>query len=92
MAADNHPVGPRKKPQASSPSTSLKRHRGDDDQSDRFGHLQKLLNLPRRLGVSHRVVNVLVPEVSLQSAGVVALGGQRETAGVPQHVRVSLEA
>jgi hypothetical protein len=23
-----------------------KRHRGDDDQSDRFGHLQKSLNLP----------------------------------------------
>jgi hypothetical protein len=46
MAADHHPVGPRKKTQANSPSTSLKRHRGDDDQSDGFGHLQKSLNLP----------------------------------------------
>jgi hypothetical protein len=36
----------RLKPQTNSPSTSLKRHRGDDDQSDRFGHLQKSLNLP----------------------------------------------
>ena len=41
MAADDHPVRPRKKPQ-----TNSKRHRSDDDQSDRFSHLQKSLNLP----------------------------------------------
>ena len=46
MAADQHPVRPRKKPQANSPSTSLKRHHRDDDQPDEFGHLQKSLNLP----------------------------------------------
>ena len=33
-----------------------------------------------------------MPQVSLQSPGIVALVGKREAACVPQHVRVSLEA
>ena len=32
------------------------------------------------------------PEIGLQRPGVVALVGQREATGVPQHVRVNLEA
>ena len=43
MAADNRPVRPRA--QVNSPSTSLKRHRSDD-QPDELRHLQKSLNLP----------------------------------------------
>ena len=33
-----------------------------------------------------------MPEVGLKGARVVPLGGQREPAGVPQHVRMRLEA
>ena len=40
----------------------------------------------RQLGVSHRVLDVAVAEVSLQRSGIVALVGQRKAAGVPQHV------
>jgi hypothetical protein len=46
----------------------------------------------RQLGVAHRVLDVLVPEIGLQRPRVVALIGQRITAGVPQHMRVDLEA
>jgi len=45
-----------------------------------------------QLGVPNRVLNVPVTQIRLQSARVVAFIGQREAAGVPQHVRVSLEA
>ena len=45
-----------------------------------------------QLGVAHRVLDVLVPEIGLQSARVVPLVSQGEPTGVPQHVRVSLEA
>jgi hypothetical protein len=40
----------------------------------------------RHFGVSHRVLDILVAEVMLQRAGVVAVIGQLEAAGVPQHV------
>ena len=46
----------------------------------------------RQLRVPHRVLDVLVPEVGLQRPRIVALVGQREAAGVPQHVRVGWEA
>jgi hypothetical protein len=36
----------------------------------------------RQLGIAHRVLNIFVPKVSLKGTGVVALGGQREPAGV----------
>jgi hypothetical protein len=39
----------------------------------------------RQLGVTHRVLNVSVPEPSLQRPGVVAGIGQRVAAAVPQH-------
>ena len=38
------------------------------------------------------MLNVLVPEVGLQGAGIVALVGQRKATGVPKHVRVRREA
>jgi hypothetical protein len=38
------------------------------------------------------VLNILVSEVSLQGSRIMPLVGQREAAGVPQHVRVDLEA
>jgi len=40
----------------------------------------------RQLGVAHRVLNVLVAEVGLQSAGIMPFVGQGESKGVPQHV------
>ena len=46
----------------------------------------------RQLGVAHRVLNVLVPEVDLQGAGIVAFVGEGKAAGMAQHVRVGLEA
>jgi len=44
------------------------------------------------LGVAHRVLDVLVPEIGLQGARVVSFGGEREPAGMPEHVGVGLEA
>ncbi|MEH2545730.1 hypothetical protein V1283_002375 [Bradyrhizobium sp. AZCC 2262] len=44
-----------------------------------------------QVGVTNGVLDILVPQVRLQSPCVVALGSQRETAGVPQHVRVRLK-
>ena len=46
----------------------------------------------RQLGVSHRVLDVAVAEVSLQRPGIVALVGQRKATGVAQHVRMSRKA
>jgi hypothetical protein len=43
-------------------------------------------------GVSHRVLDVAVAEVSLQRSRIVALVGQRKTTGVAQHVRMSRKA
>jgi len=42
----------------------------------------------RELGVSHRVLNVLVPQIVLQRARVLPVVGELEAAGVAQHVRV----
>src|SRR5215813_15506665 len=44
-----------------------------------------------QLGVTHRVLNVSVPEPSLQRPGVVAGVGQGIAAGMPQHVRMYRE-
>src|SRR2546425_1907083 len=44
-----------------------------------------------QLGVAHSVLDVLVTEVGLQCASVVASVGQGVTARVPQHVRVNRE-
>ena len=46
----------------------------------------------RQFGVAHRVLDIAVPEVGLQRARVVPLVGQGVAAGVPEHVRVRLEA
>ena len=45
----------------------------------------------RHVGVSDRVLNVLVPEVVLQGAGIVAIVGELKSAGVPKHMRVNRE-
>jgi hypothetical protein len=45
----------------------------------------------RKLGIAHRVLNVLMPEPGLQRPAVVAGIGQRVAAAVPQHVRVDWE-
>ena len=42
----------------------------------------------RKLGVAHRVLDVFVPEVVLQGAGVVAIVGELEATGMAQHVRM----
>jgi len=46
----------------------------------------------RQFGVAHRVLDIAVTEVGLQRPRVVALVRQGEAAGVPEHVRVGLEA
>src|SRR5437868_244056 len=45
----------------------------------------------RKLGVTHRMLDVLVSEVVLQGARVVPVIGELETTGVAQHVRVDRE-
>ena len=45
----------------------------------------------RKLGVAHRVLNVLVAEIGLQRTCVVASIGERITTRMPQHVRVHRE-
>jgi hypothetical protein len=45
-----------------------------------------------QLGVPHRVLDVLVSEIRLKRAGVMAFGSQGEPAGMPQHVRMRLES
>jgi hypothetical protein len=42
----------------------------------------------RQPGVAHRVLDILVPKVMLQGAGIVAVVGQFEAAGMAQHVRM----
>src|SRR4029450_9473864 len=46
----------------------------------------------RQLGVTHRVLDITMAQVSLQSPGVMALVCERKATGVPKHVGVSLEA
>jgi hypothetical protein len=43
------------------------------------------------LGVSDGVLDIPVPQVGLQAAGIDALVRKRKTAGMPQHVRVNQE-
>jgi hypothetical protein len=45
----------------------------------------------RKLGVSNSVLDVLVPEVVLQSPRVVAIVGELEPTGMAKHVRVDRE-
>src|SRR5262245_8890170 len=45
----------------------------------------------RHFGISDRVLDVLVPEVVLQGARVVAVISQLEAAGMAKHVRVDRE-
>ena len=45
----------------------------------------------RQLGVAHRVLDVAVPQIGLQRAGIDAVIGELEAAGVAQHVRVHWE-
>src|SRR5262245_60489826 len=45
----------------------------------------------RHFGVAHRVLDVLVPEVVLQSPCVVAIIGELEPTGMAKHVRVDRE-
>ena len=49
---------------------------------------------PRRcqLGIAHRVLDILVAEVGLQGARVVPIVREFITAGMPQHMRMRLEA
>jgi hypothetical protein len=46
----------------------------------------------RQFGITHRVPNVAVAKVSLKRLGIVSLTCECVAAGVPQHVRVDLEA
>jgi len=58
-----------------------------------FSALPEILEPRRRqLGIAHRMLDVPMPQVSLESSGIMPFVGQREPAGVPQHVRMSLEA
>ena len=43
------------------------------------------------LGVSDGVLDIPVPQVGLQAAGIDALVGEMKTARVPQHVRMNQE-
>jgi hypothetical protein len=45
----------------------------------------------RQLGVTHRVLNVLMPEISLQRTGVMAGIGKRVAAAMVKHVRMHWE-
>src|SRR5215813_4980398 len=45
----------------------------------------------RKLSVANRVLDVLVPEVVLERARVVAVIGEFEPAGMAQHVRMHVE-
>ena len=42
----------------------------------------------RHLGVANRVLDVLVPEISLKRPGIVAPVSQQIAAGMPKHVRM----
>src|ERR1700704_6590391 len=45
----------------------------------------------RKLAISNRVLDVLMPEIMLQAAGIDALVGQLVAAAVPEHVRMDWE-
>lgn len=46
----------------------------------------------RQLGIAGRVLNVAMPEVMLDGAGILAVVGELVTRGMPQHVRMDREA
>src|SRR5262245_44870581 len=48
--------------------------------------------LGRQLSVANGMLDILVTQVGLQGARIMAFVGEGEAAGVPQHVRVCLEA
>jgi len=50
-----------------------------------------LKSIRRKFGVTHRMLDVLVPEVGLQRAGIDAVVCELEAAGMSQHVRVQLK-
>jgi hypothetical protein len=64
--------------------------RGSDPDGEGGGSMPRwsapevLETMRRQLGVAHRVLDVLVPEIGLQGAGVVAGVGQGVAAAVPQ--------
>ena len=45
----------------------------------------------RQLGVEHRVLDVAVPEIVLDSAGIVAVVGELEPTGMAQHMGMHRE-
>src|SRR6516165_300263 len=61
----------------------------DEDRRSRRLAPEILEAIRPQLGVAHCVLNVAVAEVSLQRAGIVALVGERITAGMAQHVRLA---
>src|SRR4029450_8773700 len=58
-------------------------HRGGIDRCLRWSAPEVLEPMRRKLGVAHRVLNVLVTEIRLQCACVVASIGQGLAAGMP---------
>ena len=44
----------------------------------------------RQLGVTHRMLNILVPEIVLYGSGIDAVVRQLEPTSVPKHVRMNL--
>src|SRR5262249_49143490 len=67
------------------------KRRHQDAQGLRSASPKVLEPVGRHFGVSDRVLDVLVAEVVLQGARVVAVIGQLEAAGVAKHVRVDRE-
>jgi hypothetical protein len=51
-----------------------------------------LESLRRQGGVARRILNVAVPEIRLDRAGVVTIVGELVAAGMAQHVGVRLDA
>ena len=67
-------------------------HNANDRSQVGTGSAPEILEpIRRQFGVAHRVLNIAVAKVGLQSACVVSLVRQCEAAGVAQHVRVRLE-
>src|SRR5262249_39782658 len=68
-----------------------RKRRHQDAQGLRSAPPKVLEPVGRHVGVPDRVLDVLVPEVVLQGARVVAIVGELEPAGMGQHVRVDRE-
>jgi hypothetical protein len=63
-----------------------------DQSAHNFSTPEVLETIGRQLGVAHCMLDVAVAQVSLQCPGIMPLVGEGEAAGMPQHMRVSLEA